>query len=410
VFILGIVLSALFYSFVSPASSAIERDKITAAALAQAKDALIGYAAAHATRPGALPCPDTNNDGNGEPATASPGGNSCPNYIGRLPWKSLGLPDTRDGSGERLWYSLSPNFRNANPPSGPVLNSDTPAEITISGIPDKIIAVVIAPGAIVGAQDREAADTTKVNSAANYLDGGNENGGSDGKTFTAGPTTNDKPIAITRDSFFPPVESRVAREIGKLLRDYYDLPLASSPPDYNHYYPFAAPFSGTTCVSGTYRGRIPTTDCPPLKSFASTLPPWFGPGSTGNRWNEVMVYGVAPRCTPKIVPGFITPTPTPDTIDNAALDCNYTTTSYGTSYLSVGTSNEIQAIVLPGGYGLSGQSRPCETAADCLEDQQNTDGPGSYPNTADGADNLIYVKPQRSSTNNDSLVIVRPYP
>src|SRR5574340_1734267 len=147
VVILGIFLGALFYTFVSPAHYTTERDKITNAALAQAKDALIGYAAKHATRPGALPCPDIFNTGN------APGlsGNNCQSYIGRLPWKSLGLTDIRDGSGERLWYALSPNFRNLNPPTGPVLNSDTPGQITVIGtLPSTTaIAIIFAPGSAV---------------------------------------------------------------------------------------------------------------------------------------------------------------------------------------------------------------------------------------------------------------------
>ena len=49
--------------------------------------------------------------------------------IGRLPWKTFGLPDLRDGSGERLWYALSPNFRD-NPSVSP-LNSDTRGSITV---------------------------------------------------------------------------------------------------------------------------------------------------------------------------------------------------------------------------------------------------------------------------------------
>lgn len=309
----------------------------------------------------------------------------------------MGLTDIRDGSGERLWYSLSPNFRNANPPSGPVLNSETLGQITITGSASGVIAVVIAPGPVVATQDREAANTVKVNSAANYLDGGNENGGGT-FTFTSGPTTNDRLIAITRESLFSTVELRVARDIRRLLLDYYDLPL-NNPPSYRNYYPFAAPFSGTTaCVDGTYRGRIPTTACPPLNSLVSTLPPWF----SLNSWNEVMVYAVAPRCTPKLATAI--------DIDPSSLDCNNTTTSFGNSYITIGASNDIQAIVLPGGYRLSGQIGPCAAAAACLEDQEKTDGPSGYPtNTAvDGTNNLIYVKPRRSENNNDNLVIVRP--
>ena len=78
------------------------RQETTAVALAQAKDALIGRAVSDNNMPGSLPCPDTNDDGSAELLS----GNDCPSYIGRLPWKTLDLPDLRDGSGERLWYAL----------------------------------------------------------------------------------------------------------------------------------------------------------------------------------------------------------------------------------------------------------------------------------------------------------------
>ena len=82
----------------------------TEAALAAARDALIGYAASypdqHAGRhgPGYLPCPDTS--GNGSPNTPCPAAS-----LGRLPWRRLGLHDPRDGAGERLWYALDRRFR-----------------------------------------------------------------------------------------------------------------------------------------------------------------------------------------------------------------------------------------------------------------------------------------------------------
>src|SRR5574340_386012 len=65
--------AAFLISSLSRSALQIERDKTTAAPLAQAKQALIGYAAsadlpsnpsAATPRPGNLPCPDTNNDGN----------------------------------------------------------------------------------------------------------------------------------------------------------------------------------------------------------------------------------------------------------------------------------------------------------------------------------------------------------
>ncbi|REJ55848.1 MAG: hypothetical protein DWQ56_16505 [Microcystis aeruginosa DA14] len=99
----------------------------TITSLALAKQALLAYAQqplgltqceSNCPRPGDLPCPDRNNDGIAE--------TSCSNTprLGRLPWKTLGIGDLRDGSGERLWYAVSERYKN-NPRILP-LNLDTP--------------------------------------------------------------------------------------------------------------------------------------------------------------------------------------------------------------------------------------------------------------------------------------------
>ncbi len=94
----------------------------TAKVLRQAKEALIGFAATYAkTHPGQpqgyLPCPDHDGDGSGDPC-----GTRGHTVIGRLPWKTLGLPPLRDGSGECLWYAISGSYKN-NPKQA--LTSDT---------------------------------------------------------------------------------------------------------------------------------------------------------------------------------------------------------------------------------------------------------------------------------------------
>jgi hypothetical protein len=99
----------------------------TQAALKAAKQALANYAAGVAltcsssgcVRPGELPCPDLMNNGLANAA-------GCANpaqRVGRLPWKTLGLPDLRDGSGERLWYAVSSSFVN-NPRTGYAVSSN----------------------------------------------------------------------------------------------------------------------------------------------------------------------------------------------------------------------------------------------------------------------------------------------
>ena len=92
--LLLIGVGAAIFVYMRPASQSIERDKVTAAALARAKDALIGYAASYDTLPGALPCPDLDNNGQldlGPDYNLAAATNKCVNYIGRLPWKTLGL-------------------------------------------------------------------------------------------------------------------------------------------------------------------------------------------------------------------------------------------------------------------------------------------------------------------------------
>ena len=127
----------------------------TIASLAMAQQALLSYAQQslgttpcelNCPRPGDLPCPDRNNDGIAE--------TSCSNTsrLGRLPWKTLGVGDVRDGSGERLWYAVSERYKN-NPRLRP-LNLDTAGTwsvVSSEGVvwdatqDNGVVAVLIAP-------------------------------------------------------------------------------------------------------------------------------------------------------------------------------------------------------------------------------------------------------------------------
>jgi hypothetical protein len=89
-----------------------QRDAVSDRALAQAREALVAYAAGRPISswvgPGYLPCPDLDDDGWAESTCGSQSGDSGQeSRLGRLPWKTLGLPDLRDGYGERLWYAVS---------------------------------------------------------------------------------------------------------------------------------------------------------------------------------------------------------------------------------------------------------------------------------------------------------------
>jgi len=261
--------AAILVSALSSSSLQIERDRTTADALAKAKAALIGRAVADITSPGSLPCPDIDDTGIAQSTVGQPGGN-CPNYIGRLPWKTLGLPDLRDGSGERLWYALSPNFRDyvsLNP-----INSDSQGTLTISGTStaSNVIAIVFSPSATLSGQSRSSTQTasctttgtTVANSlcATNYLEGSNANLSTAAtpntafQTAASSSTFNDEMINITHDALFQPVETRIAREAKKCLDAY-----AADSTNTYHRYPWAASDIDTS-YTGSYNtlfGRIP---------------------------------------------------------------------------------------------------------------------------------------------------------
>ena len=105
-------------------------------ALQQAKEALIGYAATYRdTHPGEvfgyLPCPDADGDGNAEaPNTDSNCGAANQVVVGLLPYKTLGLSDLRDASGECLWYAVSPGYKAGMNKVEP-MNWDTRGQIKI---------------------------------------------------------------------------------------------------------------------------------------------------------------------------------------------------------------------------------------------------------------------------------------
>lgn len=193
--LLGIAVSLLAFGLISDLARSNVQAQSTAAALDQAKQALIGYAAAYRDRVpptgartnawGFLPCPDMDGSGLGGEGVATNCGATDVTVIGRLPWRTLDLPPLRDGSGECLWYAVSGNFKH-NPKTG-LMNWDTNGLIEIMA-PDattfvagaaqtnRAAAVIFSPGAILPGQDRSLAAINPPRvcggnyNAANYLD------------------------------------------------------------------------------------------------------------------------------------------------------------------------------------------------------------------------------------------------
>ena len=203
------------------------RSQRTQEVLAQAKDALIGYAAtyreSHASQVfGYLPCPDINNDGYDDGSC----GNASETIIGRLPYKTLGLPDLRGADGECLWYIVSGSHKNS-PPTEP-LNWDSRGQIRIqdsngNALADPndssggAVAVIIAPGAPLAGQNRPSGTLPcsgdASNSIAAYLDGGYADATTGTLTVIASqsgqPITNNDQISwITAKELFSPIAKR----------------------------------------------------------------------------------------------------------------------------------------------------------------------------------------------------------
>lgn len=106
------------------AARQLKREIQTTRALAMARDALLGFAANYRNGEhpnadfGYLPCPDLDGDGSAETC-----GTKDQPSIGRLPYRTLNLPDLRDGAGECLWYAVAGSFKNN--PKADSLNWDS---------------------------------------------------------------------------------------------------------------------------------------------------------------------------------------------------------------------------------------------------------------------------------------------
>lgn len=267
------------------------RQETTAAVLALARDALLGRAVSDDNMPGSLPCPDTDDDGSAEMFS----GNNCPSYIGRLPWRTLKLADLRDGNGERLWYALSPAFRNHS--SAQPLNSNTKGALLVYNADGtslqtqsdySAVAVIFSPGRPLGSQVRNT--VAERNNATNYLDTANSwNNASASGPFIAGATSdtfNDQLIFITTQNMLPLVEQRVAGTVKQALNNYYSA---------NGYYPWADNIAWGSdnyrANDGERRGWLPNDasagGAPDWN--AGDLPQWF----FDNQWYSVIYYAVA---------------------------------------------------------------------------------------------------------------------
>ena len=268
------------------------RDEVTAKALAQAKDALIGRAVSDNTMPGRLPCPEdtsligTPNEGQALGSCTLPA-------IGRLPWKSLGLGDLRDANGDKLWYVLSAGFRNSP------LNSDTPAQLTVDSVPNKAVAIIFSVGPPINGQSRPIPTSSTPPNITQYLELSNNTGGNAFVSSGPSDTFNDRLLLITHDELFRVVEKRIAGEVKNCLNEYASISAGL--------YPWASPWNVLTYAdtSGTLYGRIPDTPFNDTFSDNSSMHVNWGPRcniSSGSGWwldwKDMVFYAISDAYSP----------------------------------------------------------------------------------------------------------------
>jgi hypothetical protein len=399
--IVAFVLIGALLTTIHESGAEIEHQRLTTLALGMARDALIARAATDRTRPGSLPCPDTNNDGSAELFA----GVNCPGaYVGRLPWRTLGLPDLRDGYGERLWYALSPNFRDLPTAfTGTALNSDTPGLLTVTGTQaaNNVIAIIFSPGPPLDGQFRDAANENLV---SNYLEGDNATSGD--QSFVTGATTgtfNDQALLITADMLWPAVEQRVAEQTLSCLYRFVQLQ-----PSANGRFPWpATDLTYADNATAQLFGRIPTdltntnnslglapgtlnwqVDVPqpgagPSLCFDATT--WWGD------WRQYLFYSIADA----FKPGTGAPGSCPS-------NCLY-----------VNNKDSVSVAVIVAGRTIAAnptQARPSNNPSDYLE----TDPVTSTNNATGGADGIHFAKAiatySAAINFNDRLVCMRSSP
>ncbi len=343
--------AVLVYGATTEVGRAVKAENRTRAVLEYARQALIGRALADANRPGSLPCPDSDDDGSADLFT----GSQCPSYLGRLPWRTLGVGDLRDAQGERLWYALSANFRDH--PLAPVLNSDTRGTLTVYSVSDatlvsaQAIAIVFAPGVALPGQSRDdtvtICDSTLKNvrrnrCAANYLDtAANVTNSAAGPYITApaAPLFNDQLVLIVAADLMPLVEQRVALEARNALLAYRAASACAC-------YPWADGAGDGASARGVNRGRIPATTALPQDWGPGVLPAYFG----ANNWHRVIYYAVGRTA-----------------LENAGKSC---TTCVDAS-LSVDGAAGHDVVLITAGYAAG--KHPRTNWSDYIDDAENRD-------------------------------------
>jgi hypothetical protein len=303
---LVIIVTGASWMMVSGLNAASNRTALNrqdnARILAEAKHALVGWMITKAieageNNPGRLPCPEaaayigTTNEG-------IAAGNCTLPAVGRLPWRTLGLPKLLDAAGEPLWYVVSPGWALPTAVSLLTINSNTLGQLTLDGTANATIALVVAPGPVLnvqacgGSPARAQAHNALAPDYRDYLECENAASPVDAAFVTRGPTSsfNDQVLTVTPRDVLPGLEAaimkRIEREIVPALKTVYggNFNISAATPVYPYSAPFADPGPGTGTsnyqgVAATYQGLLPfnqTQGCTASASNPRCLPGLIG--------------------------------------------------------------------------------------------------------------------------------------
>jgi len=246
VLLLAVITVSAFYlssKMNTRATNQLASDMQTLKSLATAKQALIGFVVQRFEESsgnlGFLPCPDAEL---GNPEGSADAGD-CEvrdvSVIGRFPWRTVGVGPLRDSTGECLWYAVAGAYKNSAGAKTLMLNDDTlgafdlytvtaphggGAEvfIPVADEPEnRFVAVIIAPGREVAAQDRATLNAAVCGGnydVTNYL----EDRGGYNNTNVLTAMEND--TADTVDAFVGVAEltNTAHLEQGQLLTEFND--------------------------------------------------------------------------------------------------------------------------------------------------------------------------------------------
>lgn len=247
----------------------------TATAMLEAKQAILGWSVIQNT-PGQLPCPEDTSligfptEGQAKSSCTLPA-------IGRLPWKTLGIGDIRDGNNNKLWYVVSTGFRTSP------INSNTPANLAVDGV-SSAVAIVLSPGIQLSNQNRSVITSSSPPVLSQYLDLTNNDGDN---TFISNGVSNlfnDRLLTITQSELFTLVSKRLLREV----RGDSTQGLVKYHTDYGSY-PFAD-INNDGLVDLLQFNGTPTYQGLPLNlSFSSTIKNTL----VNNNWFPLINYQLA---------------------------------------------------------------------------------------------------------------------